>query len=139
MAFEMKLSAQDLAKLKNVHPDLKRIIEGVAKNYTFSFCVLEGDRSKAAQVKNLAKGVSTTLRSRHVIANNACGLACAVDLAPLLPDGKSIPWKQWALFSQLNTLMMAVAKDIDVPLEWGGNWKTFKDGAHWQLPWKQYP
>jgi peptidoglycan L-alanyl-D-glutamate endopeptidase CwlK len=31
------------------------------------------------------------------------------------------------------------AENEGVPLEWGGNWARFKDGPHWQLPWKQYP
>jgi peptidoglycan L-alanyl-D-glutamate endopeptidase CwlK len=26
-----------------------------------------------------------------------------------------------------------------VTIEWGGDWKSFKDGPHWQLPWASYP
>ena len=35
--------------------------------------------------------------------------------------------------------MKAAAKKEGVLLEWGGDWKTFKDGPHFQLPWVQYP
>ena len=26
-----------------------------------------------------------------------------------------------------------------VAIEWGGDWKSFKDGPHFQLPWAKYP
>ena len=32
----------------------------------------------------------------------------------------------------------AVKRDVH-DIEWGGDWVSFKDGPHWQLPWKQYP
>jgi peptidoglycan L-alanyl-D-glutamate endopeptidase CwlK len=35
--------------------------------------------------------------------------------------------------------MKAAAKAEKVPVEWGGDWTTFKDGPHYQLPWKSYP
>jgi len=28
---------------------------------------------------------------------------------------------------------------VKVPIEWGGDWKTFKDGPHFQLPHAKYP
>jgi peptidoglycan L-alanyl-D-glutamate endopeptidase CwlK len=31
------------------------------------------------------------------------------------------------------------AQEVGVPVEWGGDWKSFKDGPHWQLPFKEYP
>jgi peptidoglycan L-alanyl-D-glutamate endopeptidase CwlK len=35
--------------------------------------------------------------------------------------------------------MQSAAKDLNVPLEWGGDWTSLKDGPHFQLPWKDYP
>jgi len=26
-----------------------------------------------------------------------------------------------------------------VPITWGGDWKSFKDGPHWELPHAKYP
>ena len=31
------------------------------------------------------------------------------------------------------------AEEEGVPIEWGGDWRTFKDGPHFQLPWADYP
>src|SRR5882724_2970051 len=126
-------------RLKGVHPDLVKVVEKAGSLFAGSFMVLEGARSAAKQKQNLANGKSQTSRSRHVAANNQSRLACAVDLAPLLADGKTIPWKQWNKFAELNAAMMAAAKDVGVPIEWGGLWRTLKDGDHWQLPWKGYP
>jgi len=28
---------------------------------------------------------------------------------------------------------------VGVSVEWGGDWKSFKDGPHYQLPWAKYP
>jgi peptidoglycan L-alanyl-D-glutamate endopeptidase CwlK len=35
--------------------------------------------------------------------------------------------------------MKQAAKDVNVPIEWGGDWSAFKDGPHFQLPWVKYP
>jgi peptidoglycan L-alanyl-D-glutamate endopeptidase CwlK len=35
--------------------------------------------------------------------------------------------------------MKDAAEQLGIQLEWGGDWKTFKDGPHFQLPWKDYP
>ena len=40
---------------------------------------------------------------------------------------------------KLAPIIKQAAKDVGVPIEWGGDWRTFKDGPHWQLPWEQYP
>lgn len=28
---------------------------------------------------------------------------------------------------------------LAIPIEWGGHWRSFPDGPHFQLPWKHYP
>ncbi|WP_205671764.1 M15 family metallopeptidase [Acinetobacter bereziniae] len=30
--------------------------------------------------------------------------------------------------------MKQAAKELGIEIEWGGDWKKFKDGPHWQLP-----
>ena len=34
--------------------------------------------------------------------------------------------------------MKEAAKDLNVDLEWGGDWKNFPDAPHWQLSWREY-
>jgi peptidoglycan L-alanyl-D-glutamate endopeptidase CwlK len=101
--------------------------------------VVESARSEAKQAKNLTSGASMTAHSRHVRSNNQNKMACAIDMAPCDVNGKVIFWKRLDLFQQMNKEMQAAASRLGLVVEWGGNWKTFKDLDHWQLNWKDYP
>jgi peptidoglycan L-alanyl-D-glutamate endopeptidase CwlK len=93
------------------------------------FMVLEGLRTPARQKQLVAKGASKTMRSRHLTGH-------AVDIAPLL--GGKVSW-DWPLYHRLAPIVKRAAAAENVPVEWGGDWRTFKDGPHWQLPWAKYP
>ena len=133
----MKLNTSSIAKLKGVHPDLVRVVLRCAEDWKDAdtgFIVTCGVRTLAEQKVLVAKGASKTLRSRHIPAAN--GYSHAVDLEATI-DGK-VRW-DWPLYDKLAKRMKAAAKKEGVLLEWGGDWKTFKDGPHFQLPWVQYP
>jgi peptidoglycan L-alanyl-D-glutamate endopeptidase CwlK len=128
----MKLNASSVAKLKGVHPDLVRVVLRCAKDWKdpgTGFIVTCGLRTLAEQKILKAKGASKTMRSRHLTGH-------AVDLAATI--GGKVRW-DWPPYHKIAAAMKAAAKAEKVPLEWGGDWKTFKDGPHYQLPWKQYP
>lgn len=125
----MKLTEKDEAKLKGVHPDLVKLVEEVAKVTDVPFTILEGRRSLERQKQLVAKGASKTLKSRHLTGH-------AVDIAPTI-NGK-VSWA-WPLYHKLAPEVKAVASKLKIPIEWGGDWVSFKDGPHWQLSWKQYP
>lgn len=131
----MKLSERDLKKLKDAHPHLKLVVETAAKNTSIPFMVMEVERDMATQLANIKKGVSWTKRSRHLPSKD--GLARAADLVPIDEKGKPI-WA-WPVYHKLAVIIKAAAKQVKVPIEWGGDWKKNKDGPHWQLPWKLYP
>jgi peptidoglycan L-alanyl-D-glutamate endopeptidase CwlK len=128
------LSAPSVSKLGAVHPDLVRVVKRAALMSTIDFTVMEGTRSVAQQKKNVAKGVSSTMNSRHIPGKD--GLAHAVDLVPIISGQPS--W-DWAVYNKFAPIVKEAAKIEKVPIEWGGDWKTFKDGPHYQLPFKQYP
>lgn len=128
------LSASSVEKLKAVHPDLVRVVKRAAQMSSIDFTVMEGTRSVAQQKLNVAKGVSSTMNSRHIPGKD--GLAKAVDLVPVV-NGKA-SW-DWAVYNKFAPIVKEAAKLEKVPVEWGGDWKTFKDGPHFQLPFKQYP
>ena len=127
----MKLSTSSIAKLRGVHPDLVRVVLRCAADWKDSetgFIVTCGLRTLAEQKVLVAKGASKTLRSRHLTGH-------AVDLAVTI--GGKVRW-DWPLYGRLSKVMKEAANKEKVPLEWGGDW-AFKDGPHYQLPWKQYP
>jgi peptidoglycan L-alanyl-D-glutamate endopeptidase CwlK len=128
------LSQKSLTKLDGAHPDLVKVIKRAATLSDIDFTILEVVRTPARQRELVAKGASKTMNSRHL--PGADGKSRAVDIAPL--DGGQVSWA-WPLYHKLAPIIKQAANDLDVPIEWGGDWRSFKDGPHWQLPWKAYP
>jgi peptidoglycan L-alanyl-D-glutamate endopeptidase CwlK len=128
----MKLPSSSLAKLWGVHLDMVRVVNRCAadwKDADTGFIVTCGLRTLEEQKILKTKGASKTLRSRH-LTGHAVDLACTIK--------GQVRW-DWPLYDSLAKRMKAAAKAENVLLEWGGDWVSFKDGPHFQLPWKQYP
>lgn len=123
------LSKKSLDRLSGVHPDLVRVVQRAIEVSEVDFAVLEGVRSKAKQSQLLAAGASQTLKSRHLTGH-------AVDLGAVV--GGSVRW-DWPLYYKVADAMLKAAAELGVHIEWGGMWKTLKDGPHFQLPWEEYP
>jgi peptidoglycan L-alanyl-D-glutamate endopeptidase CwlK len=124
-----KLGTRSEQRLKGVHPDLVKVVRRAIEISPIDFTVLEGKRTVERQRELFAKKATRTMRSRHIHG-------FAVDLAPLI-NGE-VRW-DWPLYNQLSKVVKQAAKDVKVPVEWGGDWTSFKDGPHWQLPHKLYP
>ena len=126
MSFE--LSRRSLDRLNGVHPDIVAVIRLAIKKTEVDFTVLEGLRSLDRQRDLFARGASKTMNSRHLTGH-------AVDIAPFV-DGE-VSW-HWPNYHQLAPIIKEAAEELGVDIEWGGDWKSFKDGPHWQLPWAEY-
>lgn len=123
------LGPRSRERLQGVHPDLVRVVERAIQATEIDFTVLEGMRTQIRQQQLVKAGASKTMRSRHLTGH-------AVDLGAFV-DGE-IRW-DWPLYHKIAKAMKAAATELGVPIEWGGDWRTFKDGPHWQLPWKTHP
>lgn len=123
------LSLKSLAKLQGVHPDLVRVVQRAIQITPIDFAVVEGLRTVERQKQLVAAGASKTMKSRHITGH-------AVDIAPWVNG--SIRW-DWPLFHKLAPAVKQAAIDVNVPITWGGDWRTFKDGPHWELPVGRYP
>lgn len=131
----MMLLPRDRERLVGVHPDLVRVVErarGAAP-----FIVTEGLRTGERQAALVKAGASRTLNSRHLTGH-------AVDLAYWLDDGDGMPetgevrW-DWPLANQIALAMKAAAQIEAVSIVWGGDWRSFRDGPHFELERKAYP
>lgn len=109
--------------LKGVHPDLVKVVERAISLSTIDFRVIEGLRSKARQIELVNKGASKTLNSRHITGH-------AVDVVALI--GGDVRW-DWPLYDKIAKAFKQAAKELNIPIVWGGDWKTFKDGPHFEL------
>ena len=125
------------SNLVGVHPDLAKVIRTAAQ-YPQPFEAVYGLRTIAAEQQAVATGHSTTMHSRHL--PNRDGLACAVDVAAVIEGKVSFaPGHEAAIFGQIAKQIRDAAAGLKIEVQWGGDWITFKDWGHLQLPWELYP
>lgn len=123
------LSNKSRSRLAGVHPKLCAVVSLAITISDIDFCVLEGVRTIERQRELVAAGASKTMRSRHLTGH-------AIDLGAMV--GGEVRW-DWPLYDQIALAVKEAARLTGTPLEWGGDWETFKDGPNWQLPWAEYP
>ncbi len=125
-----KFGSRSLKSMQGIHPDLRLVLDKALQDSPLDFVVIEGLRTKERQKQLVASGASKTLDSRHITGH-------AVDLLPIGVDGK--PAFDWPLYNQLGPAVKKAATDLGIELDWGGDWKSFKDGPHFELDRKAYP
>jgi peptidoglycan L-alanyl-D-glutamate endopeptidase CwlK len=124
-----KLGKRSIERLQGVHPDLVRVVERAIDLTPVDFTVLEGLRSPERQQTLVASGASQTLNSRHITGH-------AVDLGAWVDN--QVDWS-WPLYTKIANAMKAAANELGIAIVWGGDWRTFKDGPHFELDRKYYP
>lgn len=117
------LSAASRARMAGVHPDLVAIIERAIQITPVDFRVTEGLRTVARQKALFAAKATQTMNSRHLTGH-------AVDVCALV-EGK-VRW-DWPLYPRIAGAFKQAALELRTPLVWGGDWKTLKDGPHFEL------
>ena len=126
-----KWSQRSLGNLKGIHPDLRRVMDRALQESPVDFIVIEGLRTVERQKTLVAEGKSRTMNSRHLTGH-------AVDLLPIDPvDGRGK--FDWPLYHQLAPAVKQAAQSEVVQITWGGDWRTFKDGPHFELERNAYP
>lgn len=108
-------------RMYGVKPQLVAIILGAG--VTTDFVVTCGLRTHAEQLEMVAKGASQTMDSKHLTGD-------AVDLA-VWADGR-VSW-DFNLYVDLAKVVKNVALRHGVPIVWGGDWRSLKDGPHFEL------
>ena len=124
-----RFSLRSQRNLKQVHPDLVKVMSMAIITSPLDFAITEGYRTADRQKELVDAGASMTMNSRHLTGH-------AVDVAVFI--GREVRW-DWPLYERLAEHIKATAQKLVIPIEWGGDWKKFKDGPHYQLPWERYP
>lgn len=127
MTYRFGLRSQ--GNLLGVHPDLAKLAQRALELSPVDFTITEGLRTLARQQELFKQHKSMTLASRHITGH-------ALDVAAML-DGK-VTW-DWKQYEAIAKAFKQASAELDIPIEWGGDWTTFRDGPHFQLPHKEYP
>jgi len=122
-----KLGTRSLQNLSGVHPDLVAVVKLAISITEQDFTVIEGVRNINRQRELYKAGKSTTMNSRHITGH-------AVDMVPWPVD-----WNDLERFEVVAEAMKAAAEELDIPIVWGGDWKSFYDAPHFELDRKTYP
>jgi len=120
---------QSKAKLNTVHKSLQDLFYAAIGEAPYDFSITEGLRSLERQKQLFKDGKSKTMNSRHLTGN-------AVDVCIII-DGKA-SW-DFDKYVELAEYIKKIAKAVNVPIVWGGDWESFRDGVHYELDRKVYP
>ena len=124
-----RFSKRSEAHMVGVHPDLVRVARRALELSTVDFGITEGLRTIERQRQLVAAGASKTMKSRHITGH-------ALDVVAYV--GSEVRW-DWPLYTQISKAWKQAAIDLKLHVEWGGDWRTLKDGPHYQLAWREYP
>ena len=105
-----------------------KVMEEAIKESPLDFSITEGVRTLERQKELFEAGKSQTMNSRHL-------KGFAVDIAVLV-DGK-ITW-EFSKYQIVADHIKKVAKNLNIPIVWGGDWVSFKDGPHFELHRSKY-
>jgi peptidoglycan LD-endopeptidase CwlK len=113
------------ALLGQVNPDLAALLRRVEAQMPDAFEISEGLRDPARQAQMVAEGKSQTYNSKHLHGN-------AVDIYAEGPGGQ--PNWDFEAYRPIADAAKAEAASMGLgDFVWGGDWKTLKDGVHFQL------
>ena len=124
-----RFSSRSLRNLEGVHPDLVAVAHRALQITEIDFIVTEGLRTREKQIELVRAGASRTTRSRHLTGH-------AIDIAAWVAGG--VRW-DWPLYEELSRAFKQAAAELKVPIVWGGDWKSFRDGPHYELSRTEYP
>lgn len=133
-------SARSLRNLKGIHPDLVKVMTEAIKDSPVDFTITDGIRTVSEQAALYAQGrtkpgkVVTHVdginkKSNHQI--KADGYGYAVDLYPF--KNGSVQVNDADGLKVIAVHIKSVAKKLNINVEWGGDWISFKDFPHFEL------
>lgn len=125
----MSLNARSLSYLPGLHPDLVRFITTLHDESYIDFEIIHGLRTQEEENEYVAEGKSQTAHSRHIHG-------FAVDIAVLTLG--EIDWGT-PHYEIIGDVAKRVAAELNIPIVWGGSWKTLKDYGHYELDRNTYP
>ena len=111
---------RSLPHLEEVDHDLYEVVFLARLISEVPFEITDGMRTIEEQQHYFETGRSQTMNSKHLTGR-------AVDVVPI-----PVTWELEA-FLPIAEAMKEASDILDIPIVWGGDWKTFKDYPHFEL------
>ena len=124
-----RFSKRSINNLLGVNPLLIMVVAKALELSSIDFTVVEGVRTIERQKEMVAKGVSKTMNSYHIPNENG---GRAVDIYPYYAGSVQVQAPK-DKFTQIANTMKQAAKELNVTITWGGDFKSFFDGPHFQI------
>jgi peptidoglycan L-alanyl-D-glutamate endopeptidase CwlK len=118
-----RLGTRSRQRLEGVDPSLVIVVAYAIQMADVDFTVLEGVRTPERQQMLYEQGATLTLNSKHLTGR-------AVDLGAYV--GGAVAW-DWPLYDLIAGAMKQAASDAGIAIQWGGDWRSFRDGPHFEL------
>lgn len=112
MSNTFTLSNKSKSKLKDVHPDMVKIVEKALEYSEVDFGITEGLRTKQRQEELVNTGKSKTMNSRHLTGK-------AVDVVAY--KGSEISWDV-SLYCKIADAFRKACNELQIPVVWGACW-----------------
>lgn len=122
-------SARSFNHLAGVRPELVVLAYHALLLSPVPFQITDGLRTREEQEELLAEGKSRTMRSRHLTGH-------AVDVVAI--QGGKVSW-DWGLYETIADAWKRASAETGIKVNWGGDWKGFRDGPHFELDRAEYP
>lgn len=132
-----KFSARSLKARAELHPLLQQVVDAAIQE--IDFVILDAQRGRAEQEKAFKGGFS---KARFGQSAHNFAPAIALDIVPFPIDFNNVVG-----FRQIAKTLIKVAKALEIPLRWGGDWdmdgdwkdERFLDWGHFELhPWRDW-
>jgi len=120
---KFKLSQRSLDRLNGVDKDLVAVVKRAIELTELDFGVTEGIRTLDRQRVLFNEGKSKTMKSKHLIGK-------AVDVVAYVNNEVSWDKEHYVTISKA---FKQAAKELQVSIRWGGDFKSFFDGPHYEL------
>ena len=138
-----QFSKRSLDSLEGVHPNLRKVMLEAIKDTPVDFTITEGVRTTARQQQLYAQGRTTKgikvtnvdgVKKKSNHQPKVDGFGHAVDLYPYYNGSVQVSDKQVIpKLKLIATHIKAVAKELDIKITWGGDWKSPYDPPHFEL------
>ena len=126
-------------RLSTCHADLQRLLTAALHHpdCPHDITVIYGHRTHDEQAALYEKGRTTpgpkVTNARPGQSRHNSWPSEAIDAGPCDRRG-DVLWKRKDLFDAWGAHVKMVAEALDIPVTWGGDFRSFYDGAHFELP-----